>query len=86
MKRPGCTTAASDPCNERFPTSLCTWNFPLPGPNLTHTDGVNKMAIYSSYNTTNVSDVHYTQVLDMVFSFSPGLWILLFLVYTAVTV
>ena len=52
---------------------------PVVGPNLTHTvvDGFERMGIVSAYNKTNVNDQSRTQVLDMVFSFSPGLWILL---------
>ena len=52
---------------------------PVVGPNLTHTvvDGFGRMGIVSAYNKTNIDDGSRTQVLDMVFSFSPGLWILL---------
>ena len=52
---------------------------PVVGPNLTHTvvDGFEKMGILSAYNRANVTDGSRTQVLDMVFSFSRGLWILL---------
>ena len=52
---------------------------PVVGPNLTHTvvDGFERMGILSAYNRLNVNDASHTQVLDMVFSFSPGLWILL---------
>ena len=53
--------------------------FPVVGPNLTHTvvDGLERMGIISAYNKTNPDDGSRTQVLDMVFSFSSGLWILL---------
>ena len=52
---------------------------PVVGPNLTHTlvDGFEKMVIISAYNRTNANDTSRTQVLDMVFSFSRSLWILL---------
>ena len=52
---------------------------PVVGPNLTYTvvDGFARMGIVSSYNRVNVNDGSRTQVLDMVFSFSRGLWILL---------
>ena len=49
------------------------------GPNLTHTvvDGFARMGIASAYNRTNIDNQSHTQVLDMVFSFSSGLWIML---------
>ena len=55
---------------------------PVMGPNLTHTviDGSDKMAIFSAYKQVNESDSSaqsYTDVFDMVYAFSSGLWILL---------
>ena len=52
---------------------------PVVGPNLTQTvvDGFERIGILSAYNRTTANDQSRTQVLDMVFSFSLELWILL---------
>jgi hypothetical protein len=53
---------------------------PVMGPNLTHTvvDGSDKMAFMSAYMKVNLThDSSFTDVLDMMYAFSPGLWILL---------
>ena len=52
---------------------------PVVGPNMTQTvvDGFSRMGIVSAYNRTSINNESRTHVLDMVFSFSRGLWILI---------
>lgn len=63
--------------NESDVMLLPSFNFPSPGPNLVQ--GVvfayHKVGIVSAYNRSSAGIVHGTHVLDLVFSFSPGLWV-----------
>jgi hypothetical protein len=52
---------------------------PMRGPNLTQTvvDGFEKMAILSTYKVADLEDASRTQVMDMFYALSPGVWSLL---------